>query len=59
MGVFHNLNENEMIKESLRLKFAFFYGFIHAFFGLPVIITRLPQNDEPFHREFIKGFLSK
>jgi hypothetical protein len=46
------------MKNYIRLKWAFFYGFIHAFFGVRVIPSELP-SDKAFRDEFMKGFLAE
>ena len=41
----------------LRLKLAFFYGFIHAFFGIPVVIADIPKRED-LEAEFYKGYFA-
>jgi vacuolar-type H+-ATPase subunit I/STV1 len=46
------------MKKYFLLKWAFFYGFLHAFFNLPVSFINM-QKDDDYRREFLKGYMEK
>lgn len=39
----------------LKLKLSFFYGFIHAFFGVPIVLADIPKRKD-LEAEFHKGY---